>query len=130
MKTYSELIKLPSYAERIEYLRLYSAFDGNENRKLMNEFYKSDIWKECRKNIIIRDWGCDLGMRDEPIKDDVVIVHHINPITEDDVINHSGKLFDPENLITVSLKTHNCIHYNIANFGLSPERKPGDTKLW
>lgn len=130
MKSYSELIKKASFSERLEYLRLFSANKGNENRKLMNAFYKSDIWKKTRENIIIRDWGCDLGISGLSIADDTILVHHINPITEEDVLNHSDKLLDPENLITVSLKTHNLIHYNLKDDGPSPERKPGDTKLW
>lgn len=147
IKTYSELIKLPTRKERLLYLMLYGKVGektfGNE-RWLNQKFYNSPEWKEFRNDIIIRDKGCDLALEGYDIIDikrpngkDIKVlafVHHINPITIDDVINRSSKLFDPENVVLVTKKTHDIIHYafklNLADEDCFARREPGDTTLW
>lgn len=128
MRSYSELITLPSFTERLEYLKL---LDNNVNspRHMSEQFYKSKLWKTVRDDIITRDLGFDLGVFGVYIHD-TVLVHHINPITEYDILNRTKKLLDPENLITVSLNTHNLIHYKNEVREEWVERTPGDTKLW
>lgn len=128
MRSYSELIKLKSFDERLAYLKL---LDNNVTspRHISAGFYKSDIWKSLRKKIIDRDLGFDLGVFGVYIEGKRY-VHHINPINESDIIYQTNKLLDPENLITVSGNTHNLIHYNRVEKEPWVERKPGDTKLW
>lgn len=128
MKSYSELIKIPSFSERLEYLKL---LDNNATspRHMSGDFYKSYIWRQLRKTILDRDLGFDLGMFGVYI-DGPMFVHHINPINESDIVYQTKKLLDPENLITVSGNTHNLIHYNTKVKERWAERTPGDTKLW
>ena len=131
--TYSELIQLQTFEERLNYLRTGSNV-GQEtfgyDRYLNQGFYQSREWKQARNRVIVRDCGCDLGCKDYDIFGKV-LVHHLNPITADDIINKSDKLFDPENLITISDETHRDLHYGSYNPKKDPvERKPGDTKLW
>ncbi len=127
-RSYSELIQLPSFSERFEYLKL---LDNNVTspRHMSEQFYKSDIWKQVREEIIRRDMGFDLGVFGVYV-DSGIIVHHINPIDEYDILNMTQKLLDPENLITTSLNTHNRIHYKKKEKDIWVERKPGDTKFW
>ena len=114
-KTYSELMKLKTFEERFEYLKL----DGNvgestfgHDRYLNQMLYQQDPdYKHIRARVIIRDNGCDLGISDRGISGRV-IVHHINPITVDDILKRSPKVYDPENLICTSHITHNAIHYS------------------
>lgn len=128
MKSYEELIKLNSYAERLEYLML---LDNNVKspRGISNRFYKSHMWMVLRDEILKRDNGCDLGLLTDN-KSEKLIVHHINPIDENDIINGSKKLIDPNNLITVSVETHNIIHYGNKKETMLVERTEGDTLLW
>ena len=128
MRTYSELITLDSFSERLEYLKL---LDNNVTspRHMSSEFYKSDLWKLVRKDIMDRDLGFDLGIFGAYIVG-TTYVHHINPITEFDIIHQTDKLLNPENLITTSGNTHNLIHYNTQEKEVWVERQPGDTKLW
>lgn len=128
MRTYSELIKLPSFQERLDYLKL---FDNNalSPRHMSEQFYKSHIWRTIRQQIIDRDLGFDLGVTGVYIEG-TVLVHHIDPIDENDIVFQTAKLLDPENLITTSLNTHNLIHYNQEVRDVWVERTPGDTKLW
>ena len=128
MKTYSELILLPSFSERLEYLKL---LDNNATspRHISEQFYKSHVWRTIRKQIIDGDLGFGLGVPGVYI-DGTMLVHHINPIDENDIILQTRKLLDPENLITTSLNTHNLIHYNQDVKETWVERTPGDTKLW
>jgi hypothetical protein len=128
MKSYSELLKLESFEDRLTYLKL---LDNNvlSPRHMSRGFYQSDMWKMTRKQIIDRDLGFDLGVFGVYIEGPMLI-HHINPITEDDIIFQTAKLLDPENLITTSGHTHNLIHYNKKLKEQWVERKPGDTKLW
>ncbi len=133
--SYSELITLPTFEERYRYLRR-SGIVGEEtfgsHRYLNQTLYRSPEWRQVRNNVIIRDNGCDLGMEGYEIRDRVYI-HHINPITMDDILDRSPVIFDMDNLICVSFNTHQAIHY--GDESLLPiisftERTPGDTKLW
>ena len=114
IKTYSELLKLKTFKERYEYLKLDNTV-GEEtfgfDRYINQMFYKSDEWKRVRNYVITRDNGCDLGIPDRKIIDSVILVHHMNPITKEDVINKNEILLDPEYLITTIKPTHNAIHY-------------------
>lgn len=134
IKSYTELIRLKTFEERFEYLSIKSAV-GKEtfgyDRYLNQILYRSNEWKTFRREIFLRDNGCDLACRDHEIHGRF-IVHHINPITVDDVINRDPKVFDPENAITTILMTHNAIHYGDKNL-LVPdpiERTVNDTCLW
>lgn len=128
MKSYSELINLNSFDDRLEYLKL---LDNNATspRHMSMQFYKSDLWKITRKQIIDRDLGFDLGVFGVYIEGSI-LVHHINPINESDILFKTRKLLDPENLITTSNHTHNLIHYNKKEKEQWVERAPGDTKFW
>lgn len=134
-RTYEELAKLGTFDERFRYLMLNSkvGFETfGENRRLNQEFYASDIWKEVRRFVIMRDYGCDLGVLGNDIQG-AAYVHHMNPVTVDDVINRTDILLDPNYMITVSFATHNAIHYGDTSYILSKEpliRIPGDTCPW
>lgn len=113
MRTYSELILLPTFEERFEYLRLNGVVGSDTfgfDRVLNQQFYRSTEWKKIRDYVIVRDNGCDLADQDRPIYDKILI-HHINPITQEDITNHTDLLVDPEFLICVNHITHNAIHY-------------------
>lgn len=136
MKTYSDLLKMPTFDERFNYLKLNGipAHETFASHRYINQrFYQSQEWKSTRDKIIIRDNGCDLGVSGYDILGKIYI-HHINPITEDELIHgDQNTLLDPENLICVSFATHNALHYGSKGYleGLNPtERKPGDTKGW
>lgn len=128
MRSYSELIKLESYDERLKYLKL---LDNNATspRHMSEQFYRSKTWKTIRSIIIERDLGFDLGVFGVYINGPM-IVHHINPIEESDIIYQTKKLLDPDNLILTSINTHNLIHYNTVVKEEWVERTPGDTILW
>ena len=135
-KTYSELITIPSYEDRFKYLMMHGkvgeATFGIE-RYLNQIFYKCWEWQNARDKAIIRDEGCDMAMHGYEIHDKIIIVHHINPITLDDIHKRSTKLFDLENLVTVRHKTHNAIHYGDESFLIGQtlvKRKPNDTCPW
>lgn len=136
IKTYSELIELPTFKERFDYLyiggRVGQTTFGSE-RYLNQVFYNSMEWRQLRNDIILRDNGCDLGIEGRDIINKrYVRIHHINPITMEDIRNRSPKLVDPENLITCLYSTHEAIHY--AGWGgVTKEpvtRKPNDTCPW
>lgn len=133
-KTYSELITLPSFKERFLYLKLDGVV-GKETfgfkRWLNQEFYHCDEWLRFRDNIIIRDGGCDLGVSGYDIYGPVLI-HHLNPITYEDILHRNPCVFDPENVICTRLKTHNAIHYGDESLlALAPiERSHNDTCPW
>lgn len=114
IRTYSELIKLTTFEERYEYLRLGGKV-GEEtfgfDRYLNQMFYKTPEWKSTRNKIIIRDCGCDLGMPDREISGSKILIHHMNPITKEDIINRSDFLLNPEYLICTVKNTHDAIHY-------------------
>lgn len=131
---YTELIKIPSFEGRFEYLKLegtvgYATFGGD--RYLNQLFYHDSKWQSVRRKILDRDSYCDLGHPDYELSSRLLI-HHMNPISKEDILNRTDKLFDPENLITVSYNTHQAIHYGTAE--LLPkgpvERKPNDTCPW
>lgn len=113
LRTYSELSKLNSFLERYEYLRLGGKV-GEEtfgfDRYLNQIFYKDPEWLEARDNVIIRDGGCDLGMPDREIKGKI-LVHHMNPVTKEQILRRDPVLFDPEYLICTIKSTHDAIHY-------------------
>lgn len=127
-RSYNELIQIPSFSERLEYLKL---LDNNATspRNMSGEFFKSKIWLLTRQSIIDRDLGFDLGVFGVYINS-AMYVHHINPIDEYDIRNQTKRVLDPNNLITSSLNTHNTIHYKQTEKEIWVERKPGDTKLW
>lgn len=137
IRTYSELMTLPTFKERFEYLRLRGNV-GEEtfgfDRYLNQKFYRSDEWLDVRDRIIIRDLGRDLGVKDRKIPEGtLIIVHHMNPVLSDDIVNRSKYLLNEEFLITTTLRTHNAIHY-----GNDPtifddtviERRLNDTCPW
>lgn len=135
-KSYSELIKIKNYYDRFEYLNLHGLVGEttfNSKRYLNQRLYRSQAWKKIRNQVIIRDNGCDLASDGFYITDNAkAIVHHINPITIEDLINNNPIVYDLENLILVSHNTHQAIHY--GNRSLLQvefkERTEGDTKLW
>lgn len=136
IRTYSELIKLETFEERYEYLKLGDKV-GEEtfgyDRYLNQLLYKSGRWKRTRANVITRDLGCDLGMPDREIPEGVIImVHHMNPITVEDVLNESEFVFDPEYLITTIKITHDAIHYGEKELLYQDpiERSKNDTCPW
>lgn len=133
-RCYSELIRLPTFKERYDYLKLGGAVGAETfgfDRYLNQTLYRSAEWKRFRNKIILRDNGYDLACDGYEICGKV-LVHHIDPLTIEDVINRSFKIFDPENVICVSLDTHNAIHYSDASLlVLGPvERTPYDTCPW
>lgn len=133
-RTYSELIRLDNFYDRFDYLQLCGRV-GSESfgfdRYLNQRFYTSKEWRRFRREIIIRDDGCDLADPDFRILDKIII-HHMNPIDPSDILDRNLEiLLNPENVICVSSNTHEAIHY--GDQSLLPkltERTPGDTKLW
>lgn len=134
-KSYSELIKIPIYEERYEYLKLGGSVGEltfNGHRYLNQKFYSSDPeWKRIKREVIIRDNGCDMAHEDFPVNSKIII-HHINPITIEDLIKRNPIIFDLDNLVCVSMNTHNAIHYgDISLLALPPvERVAFDTCPW
>lgn len=133
-RTYAQLRRLTTFLERFEYLSLQGQVGIDTfgfDRWMNQEFYHSFEWKRVRQIVIARDLGCDLGVDGYEIHDRLLI-HHINPLTPDDLINGADLALDPENLITTCHRTHNAIHYGDERLLPQPvvERKPGDTKLW
>jgi len=136
IRTYSELMELSTFEERYEYLKLGDKV-GEEtfgsDRYLNQILYHSDRWKKLRAYVITRDHGCDLGMLDREIPEGVMIfVHHMNPITVEDVLNESEFVFDPEYLITTIKITHDAIHYGDSELLYQDpiERSKNDTCPW
>ena len=134
-RTYSELIRIPTFEERFEYLKLNGivgestfGFDRYLNQSL---YHQSKEWKQTRAKVIVRDNGCDLGIEDRKIGY-TIIVHHMNPISVEDIENRNPSIFDPEFLICVSIDTHNAIHFGNSDLlvKLPTERRPGDTCPW
>ena len=134
IKTYNDLIKLPTFEERFRYLRIGGSVGESTfgfERYLNQRFYHSDEWKAIRRDVIIRDMGLDLACEDHEISG-TIIVHHMNPISVEDLSDSTEFLLNPKYLICVSDLTHKAIHYGDED--LLPkgfvERRPGDTKLW
>ena len=135
IRTYSELITLPTFEERYRYLRLGGRV-GEETfgfRRYLNQvFYRTDEeWLAVRDEVIIRDNGCDLGMPGHDIYGPIT-VHHMNPITMDDIVNRTKYLLDPEYLISTIDNTHKAIHYGDESLLITMprERRPNDTCPW
>ena len=133
-RTYTELIKLPTLEERYKYLRLHGELGKPTfgfDRYINQMFYRSAQWRRTRRDIILRDNGCDLGVAGYEIHHHLVI-HHMNPMFPIDIMDGGPHILDPEFLITTTLLTHNAIHFGDER--LLPrqpiERRPGDTKLW
>ena len=134
IKTYSELITLQTFEDRFNYLQLRGEVGKSTfgyNRYLNQILYNSPEWRHFRNEIIIRDNGCDLACDGYEIYGRALI-HHINPITVEDIVNHNPMVFDPENVITTVHSTHNAIHYGDESLlPKSPiERKQNDTCPW
>lgn len=134
IRTYSELIKIPTFKERFEYLKLGGQVGVETfgfDRYLNQTLYRSSEWKRFRRDVIIRDNGCDLAMDDYEIVGKI-LVHHIDPLTIEDVLKRHPKIFDPENVICTSLNTHNAIHYGDASLLITEPiiRTKYDTCPW
>ena len=133
-RCYSELMSLPTFIERFRYLKLDGSVGMDtfgHDRWLNQVLYRSAEWKRFRNKIIIRDNGCDLGCEDREIFGKILI-HHINPLTIEDVINRDPKIFDEENVISTQLLTHNAIHYGDESILYQEPitRQPNDTCPW
>lgn len=135
IRYYSELIQLPTFKERFEYLKLSGSVGKatfGYDRYLNQNFYKSQEWKRLRNEIIVRDNGCEMGLEDYEIKGRIFI-HHMNPIVDDDIVNVSDYLMNPEYLICVSHDIHNAIHYGNDDIIRAKDyipRRPDDTCPW
>jgi hypothetical protein len=133
-RSYTELRDISGFEERYQYLRTHADIGvptfGYE-RWLNQGFYTSTQWRQVRTHVIARDNGCDMGVEGYEIFDRVII-HHMNPITPQQVQHGDESLIDPEFLICVSQRTHNAIHYGDASLLVKPivRRRPNDTKLW
>lgn len=134
-KSYTELLSIPTYEGRFEYLKIGGMIGlatFGANRYLNQAFYGSQEWKEFRNKIIIRDKACDMAFEGAEVSDRIVI-HHLNPITVEEVLNRDYCLFDPENAVAVSDITHKAIHYGDASLlpHIKPvERAPNDICPW
>ena len=133
-RNYRELSRLGSFEERFEYLSLKGVVGESTfgfDRWINQQFYRSKEWKDARSFVIARDGGCDLGVSGYEIHVGL-LVHHMNPLSMDDIQHGLDWIIDPEFLITTSKRTHNAIHYGDAS--LLPQkpvvRQAGDTKLW
>lgn len=134
IRTYSELITIPTFEERFEYLKLNGSIGletFGHDRYLNQILYNSPEWRRFRPEIIVRDNGCDLACEGYEIFGKILI-HHINPITAQDILNRNSKVFDPENVITTVHNTHNAIHYGDKNLLITEpiERSRNDTCPW
>ena len=134
-RSYHEMILLLDYKDRFEYLSLKGRVgDGTfgSHRYLNQMLYKLPEWRSVRNDAIIRDNACDLAHEDYQISAQPAFVHHINPITIDDIVNRDPKIFDLDNLVTVTFMTHQAIHYGDTHLlqSLPIERRPNDTCPW
>lgn len=134
IRTYSELIKLPTFEERYVYLRLGGKVGEATfgfDRYLNQIFYKSDEWRSIRDEVIIRDNGCDLGIEGREIES-CILIHHMNPITKQDILDRSEFLLNPEYLICTIKNTHDAIHYGDENLLIKDPivRRKYDTCPW
>lgn len=138
-KSYTELIQIPDYEGRLNYLRLHGAV-GKEtfgyDRYLNQMLYETPEWRKVRRKVILRDKSCDMGLDDYEIhphgKRKMLFVHHINPITREDILERSDSIFDLDNLVTVSFDTHQIIHYGYESDRrpVFTERTPNDMCPW
>lgn len=135
IRTYSELSQLKTFEERYRYLKL-GGIVGQEtfgfDRYLNQVFYTSKEWRSIRDKVIIRDNGCDLGIEEYEINGHMILIHHMNPITVEDILNREDHIFNPEFLICTTKRTHNAIHY--GDESLLPQkpvvRRKNDTCPW
>lgn len=133
-RNFSELQNLNSFEDRYNYLKLSGKVGIDvfgEERYINQQFYRSQEWRSVRRKVIVRDGGLDLGCEGYLIAARPMI-HHMNPISMEDIIDFNPEILDPEFLITVSVSTHLAIHYGDKNLlpRLSNERHQGDTRLW
>lgn len=135
IRCYAELSTLETFEERFNYLKLGGEVGKDtfgDDRYLNQLFYRDPEWKRTRDKVIIRDNGCDLGIGDHIIRSKILI-HHMNPITKEDILNRNPDILNPEYLITTMYDTHNAIHYGderyLRRFQII-ERKPNDTIPW
>lgn len=134
IRTYKELMRIPTFLERFEYLKLDGRIGDQTfgfDRYINQTYYRSKAWKKLRDEVIIRDHGCDLAMPGYDIYSQLR-VHHMNPLTIEDIENCTEFLTNPDYLITTTLNTHNAIHYGDASLllELPKERVPFDTCPW
>jgi hypothetical protein len=134
IRTYSELVEYETFKERFRYLSLrgnVAEATFGFDRYINQGFYRSRQWKQIRYDVIARDLGCDLGVAGYEIHDQLT-VHHMNPMSVEDIVDGDPSILDPEFLITTTHQTHNAIHYGDERQLPQPfvERRPGDTKLW
>lgn len=135
IRCYTELSKLTTFKDRFDYLCLDGKVGKDTfgfDRVFNQQFYRSPEWKHIRNVVIARDLGCDLGVPGYDILGNRVIIHHMNPITLDDLDRHSDQLLNPEYLITTTHRTHNALHYgpdSISDLEIV-ERRPNDTCPW
>lgn len=134
LRSYSELRRCSTFEERFAYLSLKGEVGEATfgfDRWINQQFYRSRQWKQAREYVIVRDNGCDLGIPGYDIHSDL-LVHHMNPVTAEDLIRGDEWVLDPEFLITTTHRTHNAIHYGDASLlrEAPVQRRPGDTKLW
>lgn len=134
IRTYTEMLRYPTFEERYAYLQLRGGVGHATfgfDRYLNQRFYTAREWRQLRNHIIARDEGCDLAVEGYDIFTKIII-HHMNPLTVDDVIHGEDKLLDPEFLITTTLRTHNAIHFGDERQlpKRYVDRRPGDTRLW
>lgn len=137
IKTYSELISLYTFEERFRYLLIPGIIGETtfgQHRYLNQSFYNSKVWKDFRNYIILRDYGCDLGIRDRLIYDgDRIHIHHINPLSLEEIMGNLDALIDEENVITTRAETHRAIHYGSEEYLMGynfSERSMFDTCPW
>lgn len=134
-RTYLEVSQFKTFEERFEYLRVNSSIGietFGSDRFLNQILYHDTEWRSVRNRVIIRDSGCDLGILDREISGEPIYIHHLNPITRENVVNRDPCLFDMNNLICCTRRTHNAIHYGDSTKLIHDlvERKPNDTCPW
>jgi hypothetical protein len=135
MRTYSELHRFQTFEERFNYLRLEGSVGAETfgfDRYLNQDFYRSYLWRRARDLVIARDYGRDLGITGYEIYGKIY-VHHMNPMTPEDIKHSNLDIINPEYLISVTHETHNAIHYGDQTHVQRKQlvvRRPGDTKLW
>lgn len=133
-RTFSELQRIETFEDRFRYLALHGGVGDTTfgfDRFLNQMFYTSRQWRQTRQYVIARDNGCDLGVEGYEIHTRLII-HHMNPITRDDIVHDDSRILDPEFLITTTHRTHNAIHYGDERLLARPftGRRRGDTQLW
>lgn len=136
IRTYTELLSIPTFEKRFDYLKLKGNV-GKEtfgfDRWLNQVFYRTPEWRDIRNRVITRDLGCDLACSDREIYGELIVVHHMNPITLDDIRDRTDYLLNPEFLITTTDSTHKAIHYgdeSLLMLSKPVERRPNDTCPW